>query len=260
MSINRQQEPIISRQELTTYLDTFLNIDAFKDYAPNGLQVEGKSNIRTIVTGVTACQALIDAAIKVNADAILVHHGFFWKNEPEVITGMKYRRIKALMDNDISLFGYHLPLDAHHGVGNNAQLAQKLAIISPRVYEEVPQNLLWHGHLEHPLTVEEFNKLLNKVLNRKPLHIGDETKMISTIAWCTGGAQDYIDYAVKMGVDAYISGEVSERTFHTAMEQGIHYFAAGHHATEQFGIQALGEHLAEKYNIKHHFIDIINPV
>ncbi|WP_167496093.1 Nif3-like dinuclear metal center hexameric protein [Shewanella polaris] len=248
------------RQELATYLDTFLNVHAFKDYAPNGLQVEGKSNIRTIVTGVTACQALIDAAVKVNADAILVHHGFFWKNEPEIITGMKYRRIKALMDHDISLFGYHLPLDAHHGVGNNAQLAQKLGIISPRVYEPVPQDLLWQGHLEHSLTVAEFSDLLNKVLKRKPLHIGDDTKMISTLAWCTGGAQDYIDYAAQMGVDAFISGEVSERTFHAAIEQGLHYFAAGHHATEQFGIQALGEHLAEKYNIEHHFIDIVNPV
>ena len=139
------QTSVVSRQALASYLDSFLNVSAFKDYAPNGLQVEGKSDIRTIVTGVTACQALIDAAIKVNADAILVHHGFFWKNEPEVITGMKYRRIKALIENDISLFGYHLPLDAHHGVGNNAQLAQQLGIISPRVYEQVAQDLLWHG-------------------------------------------------------------------------------------------------------------------
>ena len=173
---------------------------------------------------------------------------------------MKYRRIKALIENDISLFGFHLPLDAHHGVGNNAQLAQQLGIISPRVYEQVAQDLLWHGHLEHPMTVAEFSELLNTVLNRKPLHIGDETKMISTLAWCTGGAQDYIDHAAQMGVDAFISGEVSERTFHTAIEQGLHYFAAGHHATELFGIQALGDHLAEKYNIEHHFIDIVNPV
>ncbi len=259
MSKNHQTS-VISRQELASYLDTFLNVSAFKDYAPNGLQVEGKSNIHTIVTGVTACQALIDAAVKVNADAILVHHGFFWKNEPDVITGMKYRRIKALMDNDISLYGYHLPLDAHHGVGNNAQLAQQLGIISPRVYEPVAQDLLWHGHLEHPLTVAEFSELLSSVLKRKPLHIGDETKMISTLAWCTGGAQDYIDDAAQMEVDAFISGEVSERTFHAAIEQGLHYFAAGHHATEQFGIQALGEHLAEKFNIEHHFIDIVNPV
>ncbi|MDD8057961.1 MULTISPECIES: Nif3-like dinuclear metal center hexameric protein [Shewanella] len=250
----------MSRQDLTAYLNTFLNVSAFKDYAPNGLQVEGKAQIRTIVTGVTACQALIEQAIAVNADAILVHHGFFWKNEPEVITGMKYRRIKALMDHDISLFGYHLPLDAHNGIGNNAQLAYQLGILSPRVCESVAQDLLWHGHLEHPVTATEFSQLLNNVLKREPLHIGDNSKLISTIAWCTGGAQDYIDQAAQMGVDAFISGEVSERTYHAAMEQGIHYFAAGHHATEQFGIKALGQHLASKFDLTHHFIDIVNPV
>nr|WP_238103530.1 Nif3-like dinuclear metal center hexameric protein [Shewanella metallivivens] len=260
MSTHQQGKSVISRQDLTAYLNTFLNVSAFKDYAPNGLQVEGKAQIRTIVTGVTACQALIEQAIAVNADAILVHHGFFWKNEPEVITGMKYRRIKALMDHDISLFGYHLPLDAHNGIGNNAQLAYQLGILSPRVCESVAQDLLWHGHLEHPVTATEFSQLLNNVLKREPLHIGDNSKLISTIAWCTGGAQDYIDQAAQMGVDAFISGEVSERTYHAAMEQGIHYFAAGHHATEQFGIKALGQHLASKFDLTHHFIDIVNPV
>lgn len=260
MSTHYQGQSAITRQDLAAYLDSFLNVSAFKDYAPNGLQVQGKSTIRTIVTGVTACQALIEQAAAVNADAILVHHGFFWKNEPEIITGMKYRRIKALMDNDISLFGYHLPLDAHHGIGNNAQLAYQLGILSPRVYEPIAQDLLWHGHLEHPVTASEFCQLLNNVLKREPLHIGDNSKPISTVAWCTGGAQDYIDQAAQMGVDAFISGEVSERTYHAAMEQGIHYFAAGHHATEQFGIQALGQHLASKFDLTHHFIDITNPV
>lgn len=250
----------ILRNELATYLDNFLNVKQFKDYAPNGLQVEGKDEIRTIVTGVTACQPLIDKAIVLNADAILVHHGFFWKNEPEVITGMKHRRIKALLNHDINLFGYHLPLDAHPGVGNNAELARALGIISPSVCVQVAQDLLWHGHLDAPMLPEAFAAHLHTVLGRKALHIGDKTKPISTLAWCTGGAQDYIDEAVKLGVDAFISGEVSERTFHSAMEQGIHYFAAGHHATEQFGIQALGEHLSREFGVNHHFIDIVNPV
>ena len=250
----------IDRHSLSMYLNEFLNVAKFKDYAPNGLQVQGKDTIRTIVTGVTACQPLIEQAIALNADAILVHHGFFWKNETEVLTGMKYKRIKALIDHDISLFGYHLPLDAHHGVGNNAQLAQQLGILNPAVYEDVPQDLLWHGHLMQPVSATEFNAHLSHVLHRDALHIGDCTKPIQTVAWCTGGAQDYIDHAVAMGVDAFISGEVSERTYHSAMEQNIHYFAAGHHATERYGIQALGEHLAEKFGLNHHFVDVVNPV
>ncbi len=250
----------ITRTQLVAYLDEFLNVSQFKDYAPNGLQVEGKDNIHTIVTGVTACQPLIEQAIALNADAILVHHGFFWKNEVEVITGMKHKRIKALINNDISLFGYHLPLDAHHGVGNNAELARVLGIISPRVCPQVSQDLLWHGHLDVPMLPEAFAAHLYTSLGREALHIGDKSKHIRTVAWCTGGAQDYIDEAVRLGVDAFISGEVSERTFHSAMEQDIHYFAAGHHATEQFGIQALGEHLSREFGLKHHFIDIINPV
>ncbi|GAA0783540.1 GTP cyclohydrolase 1 type 2 [Shewanella aestuarii] len=250
----------IDRHSLSSYLNEFLNVAKFKDYAPNGLQVQGKDSVRTIVTGVTACQPLIEQAIALNADAILVHHGFFWKNEPEVLTGMKYKRIKALMDNDISLFGYHLPLDAHHGVGNNAQLAQQLGILNPAVYEDVPQDLLWHGHLMQPMSANDFNTHISRVLQREALHIGDCTKPIHTVAWCTGGAQDYIDHAVAMGVDAFISGEVSERTYHSAMEQNIHYFAAGHHATERYGIQALGEHIAEKFGLIHHFVDVVNPV
>ncbi|WP_434953431.1 Nif3-like dinuclear metal center hexameric protein [Shewanella sp. HL-SH4] len=250
----------MDRHSLSTYLNEFLNVAKFKDYAPNGLQVQGKNAIRTIVTGVTACQPLIEQAIALNADAILVHHGFFWKNEPEVLTGMKYKRIKALMDNNINLFGYHLPLDAHHGVGNNVQLAQQLGILNPTVCENVPQDLLWHGHLMQTMSASEFNAHISQVLKRPALHIGDSSKPINTLAWCTGGAQDYIDYAVKMGVDAFISGEVSERTYHSAMEQNIHYFAAGHHATERYGIQALGQHLADKFGLTHHFVDVVNPV
>ena len=257
---NSNPNGAISRQELSRYLDGFLNVSKFKDYAPNGLQVEGKSTISTIVTGVTACQALINKAIALKADAILVHHGFFWKNEPEVITGMKHRRIKSLINHDINLFGYHLPLDAHPEVGNNAQLAKILGVVEPTINPTVSQDLLWQGQFESPMSVGDVKQLLSTKLNREPMHIGEDSAFISSVAWCTGGAQDYIDVAAQLGVDAFISGEVSERTYHAAIEQQIHYFSAGHHATEQFGIQALGEHLAATFNIKHHFVDIVNPV
>ncbi|GIU46988.1 GTP cyclohydrolase 1 type 2 [Shewanella sairae] len=250
----------MTRTELSQYLADFLQISNFKDYAPNGLQVEGKSEIKTIVTGVTACQALIDKAIALNADAILVHHGFFWKSEPQIIVGMKQKRIKALLMNDINLLGYHLPLDAHPVVGNNAQLAKVLEIVEPEVIEGVAQGLIWQGKLAQPLTAKAFNEHISQKLNRRCQHLGDDNAMVSTVAWCTGGAQDYIDIAASMGIDAFISGEVSERTYHLAVEQGIQYYAAGHHATELYGIQALGAHLAQEFGIEHHFVDIVNPV
>ncbi|MGS0680761.1 Nif3-like dinuclear metal center hexameric protein [Shewanella sp. 125m-7] len=250
----------MTRTELGQYLANYLQISNFKDYAPNGLQVEGKLEINTIVTGVTACQALIDRAIELNADAILVHHGFFWKNEPEIIVGMKQKRIKALLANDISLFGYHLPLDAHPVVGNNAQLAEVLGISDAKVIDGVAQGLMWQGKLDAPLTAKALNQQISDKLNRPSQHLGEQDAMVSTVAWCTGGAQDYIDIAASMGIDAFISGEVSERTYHCAIEQGIQYYAAGHHATELYGIQALGAHLANQFGIKHHFVDIVNPV
>ncbi|MCL1137123.1 Nif3-like dinuclear metal center hexameric protein [Shewanella pneumatophori] len=250
----------MTRTELSQYLADYLQTSSFKDYAPNGLQVEGKAEINTIVTGVTACQALIDAAIELNADAILVHHGFFWKSEPEIIVGMKQKRIKALLVNDINLMGYHLPLDAHPVVGNNAQLAKVLEIVEPEVIEGVAQGLIWQGKLAQPLTAKAFNEHISQKLNRCCQHLGDDSAMVSTVAWCTGGAQDYIDIAASRGIDAFISGEVSERTYHLAVEQGIQYYAAGHHATELYGIQALGEHLADKFGLAHHFVDIVNPV
>ncbi|WP_076413596.1 Nif3-like dinuclear metal center hexameric protein [Shewanella sp. UCD-KL12] len=250
----------MTRSELEKYLADFLQISSFKDYAPNGLQVEGKTEIRKIVTGVTACQGLIDKAIELNADAILVHHGFFWKGESEVITGMKQRRIKGLLTHDINLFGYHLPLDAHPMLGNNAELGRKLDISDAEPVEGVAQGLIWQGRFDTPILASEFSERLLTVLNRQPLHIGAEDEFIQSVAWCTGGAQDYIDNAASLGVDAFISGEVSERTYHSAIELGVNYYAAGHHATERYGIQALGEHLAREFGIEHHYVDINNPV
>lgn len=250
----------MKRESLVEYLETFLQVEKFKDYAPNGLQVEGKDKIKTIVTGVTACQELIEKAIALKADALLVHHGFFWKGEPEVLTGMKGRRIKALMNSDINLLGYHLPLDAHPMLGNNAELARHLDISDAEVVEDLGGGLLWRGRLDLPMAAEKFADRLAKVLDREPLHIGENKAEIKTLAWCSGGAQDYIDMAAKLGVDAFISGEASERTYHSAIEQGIHYFGAGHHATERYGIQALGEHLAREFGLTHHFVDVVNPV
>jgi dinuclear metal center YbgI/SA1388 family protein len=247
-----------TRKDIESYLSTFLQVDKFKDYAPNGLQVEGKDNINCLVTGVTASLELIEAAIAHHADAILVHHGYFWKNEAPTITGMKYQRIKALLDYDISLFGYHLPLDAHSELGNNAQLAKRLGITIEGVMNK--EGIGNYGVFDQAITVDELNKRLFTTLNRTPLHIDAGGHKIRTIALCTGGAQGYIQQAIDLGVDAYISGEISENTVHAARESGVHYFSAGHHATERYGAQALGEHLASLFSLEHHFVDIDNPV
>ncbi|EGA63816.1 Nif3-like dinuclear metal center hexameric protein [Vibrio brasiliensis] len=248
--------------KLEKILNDKLSPQLIKDYAPNGLQVEGTETIKRIVTGVTASQALIDKAIELNADAILVHHGYFWKGEPEPIRGMKGKRIRSLIKNDINLFGYHLPLDIHPQLGNNAELARLLEIEVEGGMEGHEQSVAMFGRLKQPMSGGEFAHKINTVLNRQPLHIApeDESKLIETIGWCTGGGQDYIELAVKLGLDAFVSGEISERTTYTAREMGVHYFAAGHHATERYGIKALGEWLAQEHGLEVTFIDINNPV
>lgn len=250
----------LERHKLMQYLNDYLKPQTFSDYTCNGLQVEGKAHIQTLVTGVTASQALIDAAIEQQADAILVHHGYFWKNEPDALVGMKHRRIKALIQNDINLLAYHLPLDAHAEVGNNVQLGHKLGLQAIEVSSAAKQALLWTGKTAQPLTTTEFAALIERTLDRAPLTIAAGDKAIETVAWCTGGAQDYIDLAAELGVDAFISGEASERTYHSAIEQGVHYFGAGHHATERYGVQALGAHLQKKFNLNWLHIDIDNPI
>ncbi len=250
---------MIQLNQLVSYINQLLDIHSFKDYAPNGLQVEGKSSIQCVVTGVTASMELIEAAIKLKADAILVHHGYFWRNEPLEITGMKYQRIKALMDYDINLLGYHLPLDAHPELGNNVQLAHHLGINIEGAMRMQGTDLGNIGSFPEELSLQALSNKIETALSRKPLAISAGEHPIKTVAWCTGGAQHYINDAVALGVDAYISGEISENTTHIARESGIHYFAAGHHATERYGVQALGEHLADKFNIEHHFVDCDNP-
>ncbi|PWI34386.1 Nif3-like dinuclear metal center hexameric protein [Vibrio albus] len=247
--------------QLESLLNDKLSPEQIKDYCPNGLQVEGRREVRKIITGVTASKALIEKAIELNADAILVHHGYFWKGEPQPIRGMKGARIKALIQNDINLYGYHLPLDIHPELGNNARLAELLGIRVEGGLEPTPQSVAIYGSFPTPITATELTERIEKALNRTPLHIAPETdKPIQTIGWCTGGGQDYIELAAQKGLDAFISGEISERTTYSAREQEIHFFSAGHHATERYGVKALGEWLATKHGFDVAFVDIDNPV
>ena len=250
---------MVKLTELTRYCDDLLEIDRFHDYCPNGLQVEGKAEIEHIVSGVTACQALIDAAVDQQADAILVHHGYFWRGEDARVIGIKRQRLQALLQAGISLLAYHLPLDAHPVLGNNAQLARQLGLnIEGQFGPEQPPIGLY-GTLTNATPAAEFLDTIAQQLERQPLHIPGEVKAIQKVAWCTGGAQSYIQAAIELGVDAFISGEISEQTTHIARESGLHYIAAGHHATERYGPRALGQHLADHFAIKNTFIDIDNP-
>ena len=255
---------MLTNIELEQILDTKLNAKQISDYAPNGLQVEGRKQIQKIVTGVTATLPLIEKAIELNADAILVHHGYFWKSETPCIRGMKGKRIKQLLVNDINLFSYHLPLDVHPELGNNALLANHLGVRNLMGLEDKPNSIPVYGELETPISAQEMAKRIEKTLNRQPI-LCDEfiadypQKMIKTVGICTGGGQGYIDLAAAKGIDAFISGEISEQTTHSAREQGIYYFACGHHATERDGIKALGEWLAKEYGLSVEFIDIDNP-
>lgn len=239
--------------------DRFLNSARISDYCPNGLQVEGRPQVQRIVSGVTASQALLDAAVDAGADVVLVHHGYFWKNEDQRVVGIKQRRLKTLLCNDISLLAYHLPLDVHPEVGNNVQLARVLGLtVEGPLEPDNPRSVGLVGSLETPLSPVDFMERIRTSLVREPLMV-EGPDLIRRIAWCTGGAQGYIDQAVAAGVDAYLTGEVSEPTVHIARENGMSFFAAGHHATERYGVQALGDYLAKRFAIEHIFIDCPNP-
>lgn len=249
---------MVELHTLVQYAGELLQSGDYQDYCPNGLQVEGKGEINTLISGVSACQALLDRAVEQGADAILVHHGFFWRGEDARVIGMKKRRLATLIKNDVSLIAYHLPLDGHPDLGNNSLLGEKLGLKA-------------HGHfgngelaqwceLESGISAETLNQRLAEALQREPLHIAGSDRQLKRIGWCTGAAHSYLAEAAAMGLDAFISGEISEPTVHLARELGIDYFAAGHHATERYGVQALGEHLASKFGISHHFIDVDNPV
>lgn len=249
----------VNLPDLVSYTDELLEIDRFKDYCPNGLQVEGKSGVGKIVSGVTASLALIDAALAVEADVLLVHHGYFWRNEPATLVGSRRQRILRLLTSGMNLLAYHLPLDAHPLFGNNAQLAEQMGcIVDGRFGADVPA-IGMYGHLPQARPAREFARHLENQLGRPALHIGDESTQIRTVAWCSGAAQSYLPAAIALGVDAFVTGEISEWCVHMARENAIHYFAAGHHATERYGVRALGDHLAQHFGIEHQFIEIANP-
>ena len=244
--------------ELRDYNASLLQTSLFKDYCPNGIQVEGRTEVRRIATGVTASQQVLDEAIAWGADAILVHHGYFWRNEDATIVGIKKRRIAQLLRNDVSLLAYHLPLDAHAELGNNAQLGKLLGLVPDGRFGE--QNIAWSGALEQPQTLAQFTRQIDHALQRAPQVIGDASRSIKRVAWCSGGAQGCFEAAIALGADAYITGEISEQNYHLARENGVAFIAAGHHATERYGIQALGEHLAGRFGLEHRFFDQDNPI
>ena len=241
--------------DLSHFYHQYLQVEEFDDYCPNGLQVKSSDSVSRIVSGVTANQSLIEAAADLNADAILVHHGYFWKGENPCLVGYKGKRIATLIKNNISLLAYHLPLDAHVEVGNNAQLGLKLGW-----HAADQQGLLWLGELDEVLTADQVQEQVSESLDANPLLIQGGDRPVKTVAWCSGAAQSMIDKAVDAGVDLFLSGEISEQTVHVAREAGIHYIAAGHHATERYGVQALGELTAQRFGIEHQFVDIDNPV
>lgn len=247
--------------DIIQWCDQTLNSLEFKDYAPNGLQVEGKQQVKKILCAVTASQSAIDAAIAQNADLLLVHHGYFWKGEPYPITGMRGKRIKALIQNDISLVGYHLPLDSHPTLGNNASIADLLELDQIEALDLNERHPIGNiGYLKQPMTPEAFKTYVSERLAFDAVHLAASKSMIHKVGYCTGGAQDFIHKAALQNCDAYISGEVSERTFYEAQELNVHYYACGHHATEKYGVQRLAKAISEQFNIEYSYFELNNPI
>lgn len=251
---------MVKRNEFVAYTNKLLQIERFSDFAPNGLQVEGREEIRNLASAVTASYSVVEEAVAKRADALLVHHGYFWQGESPVVVGMKRRRLALLLDHEINLLAYHLPLDAHATYGNNAQLAHVLGLRVSGNFGPEPA-IAWFGELAQPLDGREFARLIARTLGRKPVHIAaKDARLVHRIGWCTGAAQKYILAAAEAGLDAYLSGEASEQTYHVAQEMNIHFYAAGHHATERYGVRALCDHLANHYSLSHHIIEIANPI
>jgi dinuclear metal center YbgI/SA1388 family protein len=248
---------MVARVELDAYLNALLEPARFQDYGPNGLQVEGKAEVHKIVSGVTASLALIDAAVAAKADAILVHHGLFWKGFDGRLTGWLKQRVERLMAHQINLFAYHLPLDAHPLYGNNAQFGQRLGLKVEANFGN--QNLGCIGSLPEPLSLQTLSAILQTQLQRAPTLAPGDGRLLRRVAWCTGGAQGYFESAIAAGADAYITGEISELQAHLAAETGVAFIACGHHASERYGAPALGQHVAEHFAITHQFTEIANP-
>ena len=252
----------VTREALLSYCEQLLRVDAFVDYAPSGLQVEGRASVERIVSGVTASQALLDAALEFGADTVLVHHGYFWKGEDARVVGMKRKRLATLLAHDINLIAYHLPLDGHPVYGNNAQWAMALGLKETQGFLGAPNARIGvRGILPDGISGRALKHKLERILGREVLHISASAadRPLRSLGLCSGGAQGYIAEAAASGLDAYLSGEISEQTVHIAREMDIDYFACGHHATERFGVRALGEHLADTFGIEHCFMDVPNP-
>ncbi len=248
---------MVGTPDLVRYLDELLGAAAMKDYCPNGMQVEGASVVSRAVFAVTASLAVVEQAAAAGAQALVVHHGWFWRGEDPRVVGTRRRRLAALLAADINLIGYHLPLDLHPELGNNAQLGRRMGWPIESTGGE--GGLIALARLPAPVSAQELGARLESALERAPLLVGDLARDIRRVAWCTGAAQDMLEEAVALGADAFVSGEISERTTHLAREAGVVYAAAGHHATERFGIQALGRHVAETFGIETVFIDDPNP-
>ncbi len=255
--------PPVSRNELVGLANEWLQPARFKDYCPNGLQVEGTAQVQSVVSGVTASLALIEAAITKGADTLIVHHGLFWRGQDGTLTGWMRERVAKLIAHNINLIAYHLPLDAHERYGNNAQLALQLGLQTRSTFGD--QNL---GHLGvnsdpdtlNNLTTKELANRVFKALGKEPLVVDSNPgRVIRNIAWCTGGAQSWFEDAIRAGADAFITGEISEPQAHLARECGVAFLACGHHATERYGVRELGAALAHNFKIEHQFIDIDNP-
>ncbi|MDH5537996.1 MAG: Nif3-like dinuclear metal center hexameric protein [Rhizobacter sp.] len=245
------------RAELEAYLNNLLEIGRFRDYGPNGLQVEGKPEVHKIVSGVTASLALIEAAIAAQADAILVHHGLFWKGHDGRVTGWLRQRLAPLLAQGINLFAYHLPLDAHAELGNNAQFGARMQWLADARFGE--QDLGCIGAAVPAMNAAQLTALLQRQLGRTPTVVEGDGRALRRIAWCTGGAQGYFEAAIAAGADAYVTGEISEPQAHYARETGVAFYACGHHASERFGAPAVAQHLALRFGLEHQFIDIDNP-
>jgi dinuclear metal center YbgI/SA1388 family protein len=255
---HRATRPSVERQALAAFLDGLLESSRFADYCPNGLQVEGRNRIQRVVTGVTASLALLRAAVAARADAVLVHHGYFWRGEDPRLVGVRRERVAVLLEHGISLFAYHLPLDAHPDLGNNAQLAR---VLGWRVDGRFgSQDLGCWCDLDAPVSPRALATRVGRRLGARPLALGQPRERLTRVGWCTGAAQDMLEEAIDAGCDAFVSGEVSERTTHLAREAGVLYLAAGHHATERYGVQALGDRVAAEFGVDHRFIDDPNPV
>lgn len=248
---------MVQRPDLEAHLREHLAVDRFKDYGPNGLQLEGRAEIRRIICGVTASLALIEAAIEAQADALLVHHGLFWRGQDGRLTGWLKARVARLLANDINLFAYHLPLDAHPSLGNNAQLGRRLGLTQDACFGE--QDLGFIGDAAGLPNTEALARRVEQALGRTPLLLPGDGRVLRRIAWCTGGAQGYFEAAMAAGADAFLTGEISEPQAHLARETGVAFLACGHHATERYGVQALGEDLARRFGLSYRFIDVDNP-